>query len=158
MSSDDPLSGLVPLISNALRLLSCSLPLKVQANRVHTHRKLINTLPQAFFAWPRRKLCNNSMCNNASNASPHRSVRGASPGTSSKLEWRCWHPHRLLWLYHIWKRATRCSRVSALRATFAVNTAIIPDSLRLSHEMWAHLEAESEEEPRSMPDVREGEN
>lgn len=85
------------------------------------------------------------MCNNASNASPHRSEGGAPPGTSSKLERRCWHPGRLLWLYHIWKRATRCSRVSAPPATFAVNTAIIPDSLRLSGEVRAHLEAESED-------------
>lgn len=47
---------------------------------------------------------------------------------------------RRMWLHHMRKRAPRCSRGSALQATFAVNTAIIPDSLRLSGEMRAHLE------------------
>lgn len=41
---------------------------------------------------------------------------------------------------------TRCSRVSALQTTFAVNTPIISDSLRLSIETWVHLERKSEEE------------
>lgn len=65
---------------------------------------------------------------------------------------------RRMWLHHMRKRAPRCSRGSALQATFAVNTAIIPDSLRLSGKMRAHLEVESEEETRATPYVREGEN
>lgn len=89
----------------------------------------------SIFALPQRKLCKNSMCNNASNASPHRTEYEASCGSSSKLECGCWHPDRLLWLYHAWKRATRCSHVSTLQTTLAINTPIISDSLWLSHEV-----------------------
>lgn len=94
------------------------------------------------------------MCNNASNASPHRSEHGPVGVLQS------WNGDAGIKAGYCGSIAygnvqTRCSHVSALQTTFAVNTPIISDSLRLSHEMWAHLEPESEELTCWTPDVGE---
>lgn len=91
------------LFSNACRFLSCRLALKVHVLRVHMHRRLINTLPLVFLLCLRGNYVI-IPCVIMPVMPVHTRLYGASSGSPSKLEWKCWHPGRLLWLYHVWKR------------------------------------------------------